>query len=931
MNVFKLASRMALLGAVAIAIVACDEPSEPLPTATPPGVVAVIPAPTPEPTSTLTPTPTATPEPTSTPTLTPTPTATPEPTSTLTPTARTTSQPTATPIAQPTLWPLITMQGAPNYVKWKIGSGVKPEYVEDSVEGVRLMDEYIESLDVPGIEAEVHFHLFQDQHELAAAYEAATGAKASRGDIEAFLDGEGYIFVNTLRLEEWKVSSEFVRRASAHEMVHALQYELAGVRYDTDDHTIAETGPFWVIEGIAEFLAYQAMAAAGVLSYDTIRNSTDSFGIVEQSKRDDTPLSEMETLAGSSEVRGDPWIYFLLAAELLASRTGQSSLIHYYSLLQPGTTWQEAFEQAFGVTAEEFYELFEAHRAADFPDPAGPTPTPTPAGAQTVDDYIVWKVGDEVSSTSEAETRETVLAVHDYAVGIGMPRIDRPITIFLYHDLGSLEAAFEAATGHEFEDWVGPDFAAGADPIMASRDFIALNTSAGGYRQQSPDQRKEELISLLFDVYRRALTGIWQGTPRDAVDPEGPQWLRAGSREYLTAQVLRAPGLESCDPTRGSYALRIARSGGAPLSELETRAGSASVQSSGAYGFLALEVLAEQSGQESIMSYFASLRTGVTWQEAFQTNFGMTVAEFYQLFEERRAAGFPDWDCSSARQPSTPTGLPLVAMPGVPHYLRWYIGPNVPQVYVEEMKKGARLVHEYATSWGLREFQRQIRIYLVGDLDTLTVIFSELVGGAAGPLPEPWKTSMALAGNIGVGDDAWIIMNAFHQQYASTDPKYRTKIAAHELFHGYQNTLSSFAPGTTEDSVPYNGPRWLAEGTAEFFSYKALDAEGTLTYEEERMASGRGFVARARGVEPALKRPQLGVAEPVRVPLIEPLENGCRAQLTICIGQQQRNDIALPHVRERVWSASPSPSGLLPLRRQRSTLPLPCRSLAHGG
>ena len=378
MNVFKLASRMALLGAVAIAIVACDEPSEPLPTATPAGVVAVIPAPTPEPTSTPSPTPTATPEPTSTPTLTPTPTATPEPTSTLTPTARTTSQPTATPIAQPTLWPLITMQGAPNYVKWKIGSGVKPEYVEDSVEGVRLMDEYIESLDVPGIEAEVHFHLFQDQHELAAAYEAATGAKASRGDIEAFLDGEGYIFVNTLRLEEWKVSSEFVRRASAHEMVHALQYELAGVRYDTDDHTIAETGPFWVIEGIAEFLAYQAMAAAGVLSYDTIRNSTDSFGIVEQSKRDDTPLSEMETLAGSSEVRGNPWIYFLLAAELLASRTGQSSLIHYYSLLQPGTTWQEAFEQAFGVTAEEFYELFEAHRAADFPDPNRPTPTATP-------------------------------------------------------------------------------------------------------------------------------------------------------------------------------------------------------------------------------------------------------------------------------------------------------------------------------------------------------------------------------------------------------------------------------------------------------------------------------------------------------------------------------------------------------------------------
>ncbi len=66
MNVFKLASRMALLGAVAIAIVACDEPSKPLPTATPAAVV-----------------PTASPEPTSTPSPTPTSTATPEPTLTV--------------------------------------------------------------------------------------------------------------------------------------------------------------------------------------------------------------------------------------------------------------------------------------------------------------------------------------------------------------------------------------------------------------------------------------------------------------------------------------------------------------------------------------------------------------------------------------------------------------------------------------------------------------------------------------------------------------------------------------------------------------------------------------------------------------------------------------------------------------------------------
>ena len=82
--------------------------------------------------------------------------------------------------------------------------------------------------------------------------------------------------------------------------------------------------------------------------------------------------------------------------------------------------------------------------------------------------------------------------------------------------------------------------------------------------------------------------------------------------------------------------------------------------------------------------------------------------------------------------------------------------------------------------------------------------------------------------------------------------------------------------------------------------------------------------------DPALERPLLRPAEPARVSLVKPLQDGCRTQLTVGIGPQQRHDIALPHVRERVRSASPSPPGLLALRRQRSPLPLPRRSLAHG-
>ncbi len=61
--------------------------------------------------------------------------------------------------------------------------------------------------------------------------------------------------------------------------------------------------------------------------------------------------------------------YFLLAVELLASQVGEHGLLRYYlALKQPGTTWPEVFREAFGMTVEEFYQLFEEHRAAGFPE-----------------------------------------------------------------------------------------------------------------------------------------------------------------------------------------------------------------------------------------------------------------------------------------------------------------------------------------------------------------------------------------------------------------------------------------------------------------------------------------------------------------------------------------------------------------------------------
>ena len=127
---------------------------------------------------------------------------------------------------------------------------------------------------------------------------------------------------------------------------------------------VPKAGPRWLAEGVAEYLAYRTVSAGGIIDFAAGRNAR----FVEKVRHIDEPLSDMETQTGFSGVGGSKYKYSLLAAELLASRTGERALIHYYTLTQPGTTWQEAFESAFGMTVEEFYELFEAHRAAGFPE-----------------------------------------------------------------------------------------------------------------------------------------------------------------------------------------------------------------------------------------------------------------------------------------------------------------------------------------------------------------------------------------------------------------------------------------------------------------------------------------------------------------------------------------------------------------------------------
>ena len=250
--------------------------------------------------------------------------------------------------------------GSPQYVKWQIGPNVTPEAIEAAIEGARLMHEYAVAFGLPKIDQEITFYLYHDVEGLVPAFEAVTGYDADRArdwsDGAVAEAGWNGVFLTTSAFP----GKENLMDVVAHEMSHA-QWEaitaMNGFEVWGWSDKVQSSGPVWLREGVAYLHANLALDRGGVLSYDAIRFVPNG---------EFPPLNRLQTWDEVWPVQAGDW-YGKWAAELLASLAGESALFRYPTLLQPGTTWQEAFQGAFGMTVDEFYELFEAHSEAGFP------------------------------------------------------------------------------------------------------------------------------------------------------------------------------------------------------------------------------------------------------------------------------------------------------------------------------------------------------------------------------------------------------------------------------------------------------------------------------------------------------------------------------------------------------------------------------------
>ena len=193
-----------------------------------------------------------------------------------------------------------------------------------------------------------------------AARQAATNAAQAVMDHFAERYGllaPGAVFLITGRIEA--LSGFYYRgtvhldgshlRALPHEYSHALQDSLVKV---------VDTTPAWITEGVANRWSALYYDATGETPYAVHVRDT----VLPSARRTPIPLEAMEGNLFLADYAGPNYSVAHLAVDWLVALAGEDRTFDYYRQRSNYETWQDAFEGVFGISVDDFYESFAAHR-----------------------------------------------------------------------------------------------------------------------------------------------------------------------------------------------------------------------------------------------------------------------------------------------------------------------------------------------------------------------------------------------------------------------------------------------------------------------------------------------------------------------------------------------------------------------------------------
>ena len=352
-------------------------------------------------------------------------------------------------------------------------------------------------------------------------------------------------------------------------------------------------GPHWLREGIRLYTRNAYLVAIG--------EREESYGrrYAGEARQTASPLRHFE----ATDVDGHATPQYdeatpigFVATTLLSELAGEPALFDYLRRVRSAADWREAFDGAFGMTVDDFYEAFAAHRARQFP----PYPHLTDD-----DDEAVLVVLDGVPADTATTLRNHFESLKNFYAD----RFDADAADFTLYIAPDAEAAYAAVP-----NWNG-------ERSCKHPASLGGTVYVSAWCGDAPD-----LHYTYFVGARRSGSGA-------------PSWFVEGAFAYAEVEYAEATGSRTRDDFR-DRALSTAITSTTPLEALRVGLDqySVGVQVTRALGYLAVEWLANHAGDPAIFEYYRhepdSLRRG----EGFEGVFGLTLMDFYEQFEAYREA-----------------------------------------------------------------------------------------------------------------------------------------------------------------------------------------------------------------------------------------------------------------------------------------------------
>ena len=262
----------------------------------------------------------------------------------------------------------------PSYINWDIGSEVSQEVATAFKDGAAFTHEYMRRLGFPDVRHAVTIHLYGDPEALAVAYAkksarplSETRHRFSRPTVSWSSADRQLAILLSEPASRGEESFFWGLETTARRIVQLHIGEFGLLAYACLDQ-LPDDGPYWLREGIysGDFLALRALSPRFSAEY------SDRLNLSQPVRDSSISLNEVASASAYFRVLYAPGFgplanYRLLTVGLLMAHAGDESLPRYLSLLQTGHTWRDAFQNAFGMSIDEFYELFDEQRATGFP------------------------------------------------------------------------------------------------------------------------------------------------------------------------------------------------------------------------------------------------------------------------------------------------------------------------------------------------------------------------------------------------------------------------------------------------------------------------------------------------------------------------------------------------------------------------------------